>query len=658
MISRDDILKPIPGDNPSGESLRYAPVYTQIKEAAREDDDATQGVWAYERKVADWPKVIKLCTDALVKQSKDLQLAAWLTEAQVNREGFAGFLECITLIKALMEEFWETLHPELEDGDSEMRAVPLLYVASKLEIPLRRTPITSTGLTWFQYKEATSIPTEEDAATDESKSKIRSLAAQDGKTMPEDVADALKQTQAAFLEEQKEILSGCSEALDALDDYCNEKFGDYAPSFRPVKDCLAEIANAVRILKQRKEESGGAAAAQKRTTPAAAASDAFGSSSDPFGSTSDPFASPSSDPFGDSSSSDPFGSDSTAAIDEPSSSPFGDEGSSGGSDAFGSSASGEDSYEQASRQGYREEPSRGWSSGSYGVEPESAEDCANRIAAAAKWLRSQEAASPAPYLLLRGFRWGELRASGPTPNWSLLVAAPLETRQTLKRLSLEPDWEKLLEASEEAMATPAGRGWLDIQRYTLMAMDGLGEAYSKASEAVREDLRALLAEYPDLIHLSMDDDTPTASPQTREYFAQGGILTGEGRKSAVPVAEPTPEEMIREAVKKGRHEVALALVARQMKLETSGRGRFQWQVEQAQILMQAGRAAVAFPILKEVTEEIFKRRLEDWEPAAIVVHPLVLYYRCLQELGVDGDERQRIYATVCRLDPVRAFELG
>ena len=89
MISRDDILKPIAGDNPSGESLRYAPIYTQIKEAVREDDDLTQGVWQTERKVADWPKVVKLCSDALIKQSKDLQLAAWLTEAETNREGFA-----------------------------------------------------------------------------------------------------------------------------------------------------------------------------------------------------------------------------------------------------------------------------------------------------------------------------------------------------------------------------------------------------------------------------------------------------------------------------------------------------------------------------------------------------------------------------------------
>ncbi len=647
MISRDDILKPIAGDNPSGESLRYAPIYTQIKEAVREDDDLTQGVWQTERKVADWPKVVKLCSDALIKQSKDLQLAAWLTEAETNREGFAGFLGGIGLISAMLDQFWETLYPELEDGDTEMRAVPLLYVSSKLEMPLRRTPLAATGLSWLRYKEATTVPSEEDAASDESKSKSRSLAIQDGKTTPEDVAGAVKATPGVFFDEQKAALAECAEAIESLDNLCNDKFADYAPNFRPIKDCLAELTNSVRILKQRKDESGGAPAQQRRQSQASAPS------SDPFGSSSDPFGSPAADPVG-SPSADLFGSDSSTAVESAPSGAFGD--TSAQTDAFGSGGSGSSAYEAPS-QPYREERPSG-SSGSYGVEPESAEDCAHRIAAAAKWLRTQDPTNPAPYLLLRGWRWGELRASGPVPNWSLLVAAPLEVRQTLKRLSLEPDWEKLLESAEEAMATEAGRGWLDIQRYTLMALDALGEDYKKTAGAVREDLRALLAEFPDLIHSSMDDDTPAASPPTREFFAKQGISTGEGRKAAPLPAEATPEEMIREALKKGRHEVALAIVARQMKIETSGRARYQWKVEQAQILMQAGRASVAFPILKEVTTELFERRLEDWEPAPVVVEPLVLYYRCLQELGVDGDERQRIYATVCRLDPVRAFELG
>ena len=90
MPLRNDLLNPIPGDNPSGRNLRYDPVFDKVKEARREEDDAAQGDWKYERKVADWPLVIKIAGETLATKTKDLQLAAWLTEAALKREGVAG----------------------------------------------------------------------------------------------------------------------------------------------------------------------------------------------------------------------------------------------------------------------------------------------------------------------------------------------------------------------------------------------------------------------------------------------------------------------------------------------------------------------------------------------------------------------------------------
>ena len=90
MPLRDDILNPIPGDNPGGENLRYAPVYDKIREARRQDDEGPMGDWQRERKVADWALVIKLGSEAIATKSKDLQLAVWLTEALLHKEGFPG----------------------------------------------------------------------------------------------------------------------------------------------------------------------------------------------------------------------------------------------------------------------------------------------------------------------------------------------------------------------------------------------------------------------------------------------------------------------------------------------------------------------------------------------------------------------------------------
>src|SRR6266566_3867190 len=92
MPLREDLLQPIPGSNPAGANLRYDPIYDKIKEARREEEDVDQGDWKRTRKVADWPQVIKLAGDALATKSKDLQIAAWLTEAMLKQEALGGLL--------------------------------------------------------------------------------------------------------------------------------------------------------------------------------------------------------------------------------------------------------------------------------------------------------------------------------------------------------------------------------------------------------------------------------------------------------------------------------------------------------------------------------------------------------------------------------------
>ena len=149
MPLRDDLLNPISEANPGGENLRFAPVYDKIKEARREDDDAPQGEWQRARKTADWPLVIKLASEALATKSKDLQIAAWLTEALLRKEGIPGFREGLSLIAALLDTFWDSLYPELEDGDPELRAVPLVWREGRMEAALRSAPLVKKGYNSF-----------------------------------------------------------------------------------------------------------------------------------------------------------------------------------------------------------------------------------------------------------------------------------------------------------------------------------------------------------------------------------------------------------------------------------------------------------------------------------------------------------------------------
>ena len=138
------LLDPVSAERPSGEPLRYEGTYDRMREARREDDPRmSQGIYQSELKRADWPAVEALGTEALSTRTKDLQLAAWLTEAWTHLYGLAGAREGLRLMAELCARFWETLHPELEAGDCEARVSPVVWVNEKLSLKIKLLAVSA-----------------------------------------------------------------------------------------------------------------------------------------------------------------------------------------------------------------------------------------------------------------------------------------------------------------------------------------------------------------------------------------------------------------------------------------------------------------------------------------------------------------------------------
>tara|TARA_A100000171_G_C2126011_1_gene143571 strand:+ start:462 stop:1583 length:1122 start_codon:yes stop_codon:yes gene_type:complete len=138
------LLKPLDGDKPCGRPLLYEPVYDEIRDArSHEDENLPQGIWKRDLKKADWSKVEKLCIEALTDDSKDLQIAAWLSESWLQQYGLKGFAKGLELIRRLSATFWDDLHPELNKDDPEYRLAPYLWLDDKLLDRLNLLPVTS-----------------------------------------------------------------------------------------------------------------------------------------------------------------------------------------------------------------------------------------------------------------------------------------------------------------------------------------------------------------------------------------------------------------------------------------------------------------------------------------------------------------------------------
>lgn len=603
MPLRDDLLNPIAGDNPSGTNLRYAPVFDKIKEARREEDDAPQGDWKRERKVADSKTVLKLAGETLATKSKDLQLAAWIAEAELRLEGFSGLRQGLDLIRSLIENFWDTLYPEIEDGDLELRAAPVEWTGMYLEGPVRRTAITSSGLNFYQLQESRKIGYEEDAQT-EAKRELRAAAIADGKPTADEFDKDVAATPTKQYEAWVAAMDGCLESIESLGTLCEEKFGNYSPSFGKLRTAVEEVRHSVNLILQRRLQQEGRSAATEEPEPEAEA-------------------------------------DADAPAEE--------------ADSEGAPA-----------------PVRKRRASAAGLDPVDADDATARLNAIARFLRQQDGASPGPYLLLRGYRWGELRGYGESPDPSFLEPPTSQLRQNIKRLSLEANWAELLEVAEGAMAQACGRAWLDLQRYVVRAADEYG--YPAIGQAIRSELRALLTDLPMLPTWTLMDDTPTANAETQAWLKEvaGPVVVQSPAMDDLPSmreeareesqesnGEPAPPDtftLAMEAARSGRTSDAIQMLADEIPRQQSGRARFQRKLQLAQICMMTGHETLAQPILEELTACIDSHRLEDWEATDVVAHPLAMLYRCIRKLDGDAEVKQKLYARISRLDPVQALE--
>ena len=652
MPLRDDLLTPIPGDNPSGRNLRYDPETDKIKEARREDLDLKQGDWKTTVKTADYPLVIKLCGEVLTKRSKDLQIAVWLIDALVKREGFSVLEPSFRFLQGMLAQFWDTLYPEIEDGDLEIRAAPLEWLGTKLEEPLRLVPLTANKLGWVAYQESRLVGYETDANTQD-KEDVRNTRIKEGKLTAEVFDEAVDETPLSFYESADVALADAAESLENLISYCDTQFGEFAPSFLKTRQAIEDVQQTVRQLLDKK---GGGSTGSARPPDEEIEVESSVVSSQPE----------------DEDLSDP---PPRAAASRPSQ--------------------------------------------TLKIDPD---DIGQQLAAICTALREKDEQDVSPYMIIRAFRWGELWYHAPPVIYSRLEPPPSEVRVELRKAFGNSDWDEVLTATEAAMALPCGRAWLDLQRYTIVALEQIG--LESAAMAVKGGLRALLQDLPELLESNLMDDTPTANAETKAWI-EASVLAPKKEPPVAPPeetpsdstddfmsssddtssdlssssdeetpSEPEPEpepaaaagpdptfnepigenppiieksedvvveegpdvfEVAKQALQDGNAVEGLGLISKKLANERSGRGRFRRRTQLAHLLMLGGHPKVAQPLLVQLSTEIDERKLEEWEDTEALAYPLELLMRTLSSEDDHRERKMQLYERICKLDPLRAM---
>lgn len=603
MPLREDILVPIAGENPGGIDLRYDPRLEKIKEARRQDDELAQGEWQTERKIANWPQLVKMAQDALATASKDIEVAGYLIEGLLQTEKFAGLRQGLDFTLQMLDQFWDTLYPVIEDGDLEARAGRLEWIGKKLAIPVKSVPLVNAGYSYLLYLQSREVGYEDSSKSDKEK-KARSTAIDAGKLTPEVFDKAFGETPKAYYAQAEKDLDASVDLLKQLDSLCDEKMGSDNPGFLDLRKAITDVRQTVhQLLDKKREKEPDPVEVIAEETPRTDAETA-------------------------------------------------------GTEA-----------EYAAGQGVA-----GGLHFALTAEPADRRQAVASLIGAAAFLRKKEPFSPAPFLLLRGLRWGELRSAKSLADSPLLEAPPTEVRQQVKRLAIAKKWLELLEAGEQAMGLSGSRAWLDLQRLSVTACTALGDDYKLIASAITSELRALLNDLPELLDATLLDDTPAANPETRAWLESLAKVAASRETDAEDDGHEAPAHrngaptwlapaldaysLAKDALASGLEEKAFTIMRKEVAQERSGRRRFRRTMQMIELAIAAGKDEIAQPLLEDVAAAIEEHKLDTWEDPEQIAVDLTKLLKHSKKIQGSSSEKQKLFDRICRLDPVRILNAG
>jgi type VI secretion system protein ImpA len=603
---RDDLLNPIAGENPSGASLRYEKVYDQIKEARTEDDESIpSGAWSRTIKRADYNQVIKLAGEALASKSKDLQLAAWLTEAHVKKEGMGLVEPCFKLLHELQEQFWDTLYPEIEDGDAGMRAAPIEWAANRIATILHEAPITRDGLDFYQYKESRSIGYEADAQSNENKAKQREQAIADGKPTAEDFDKSFNSTPKAWYVQMEASLHSSLEEVESLQVYCEEKYGDDGPGFGKLRTALEEVGQVVTGLLNEK----------RKTEPDAPSPE--------------------------------------EVVEEPEPEPEAAAASEGAEEAGTQAARPRAGKTQTLEPADKEDAfARVQACARFLQKDNPASPVAYMLQAALRFAETLEAGNSPAWDFLTPpptEKRQNLKRLASESNWSELLAEAIAAAG-------EPCGRGWLDVQRYIWRASYESSYTTITAAVIAMLQGLlKEVPSIPGWTMSDDTPTANPETQKWLEEMVIPKPPEPVVAEAPAEPEPEPVAFMPQAAEVESAPPDVLDTARELMARGHLPQALQLLMRDAAQQPSGRARYLRRLQIAQLCVGAGQGRVAFPVLEELVKEIDQRQLEEWEATDMIAPPLALLLKCL-DATENGGLRETVFARLCRIDPIAAMD--
>lgn len=260
MQDIQNLLSPIDGDNRCGIDLRETSNsdYQTLKDARRSiaslvrarkfDSDADGEINAH------WQTIFQLSPSVIKDQSKDLEVAAWFTEACLKLHGYVGLRAALSLSEGLVKEYFDDIYPLPDEDGIETRVYPLIGLNGEdgngtLILPLKNVPLSEDYDYPFTFN-LYSRCIEADKITDPDAKRQRT---DDIGLSLDAIHSQVAASSEAFFHQLIDDISACLEHFNSMTAMLDEKCGlSHSPPSSAIKKSLESVLEAVKSLTKSK----------------------------------------------------------------------------------------------------------------------------------------------------------------------------------------------------------------------------------------------------------------------------------------------------------------------------------------------------------------------------------------------------------------------
>jgi type VI secretion system protein ImpA len=246
----EPLLRPLADGQGAGPDLRQdysaTSLYQRLRDArsdARAEERSRDAAEEPGGTSPGWRDVKRMALVCLAEQSKDVEVATWLTEALVRLDGLAGFTAGVGVLSAYLRQYWDVVHPLPDEDGLEARLAPLAGLSGitsdgTLLQPLRQLPffVDSNGhqISFYDWKMAEETAALPDRARREARYTAGILPLEN----LERDAIAARASWTALIAD----LRAASAAWQEFDAAASDRFGPAVVSTGRVADLLADVA--------------------------------------------------------------------------------------------------------------------------------------------------------------------------------------------------------------------------------------------------------------------------------------------------------------------------------------------------------------------------------------------------------------------------------